>query len=104
MRSAPPSLLILVFDIGSSSSRSALFDEQARLVPQTAAHVPYSVRYGFGGGAELSPFILRRAAERCRAETLRLHRDSRSLRKTPIVAVASSSLWHALLGLDRHSR
>src|SRR6266550_9368964 len=99
MRTGRPEQLILAFDIGSSSTRTAIFDEKGRLYPGTVASVPYLLRYTSDGGAEISPFILRRAAEECLAETVRKYRAS-SLRKVPIVAVAASSLWHALLGLD----
>jgi gluconokinase len=103
MGTARAELLILAFDIGSSSTRTAIFDEKARLYSETAARVSYLLRYTPEGGAELSPLILQRAAERCLAETLRKHRASR-LRKIPVAALAASSLWHALLGLDRHGR
>jgi gluconokinase len=104
MRNSRAELLILAIDIGSSSTRTALFDHKARRLPETTVSVQYSVKYTSEGGAELSPFILRRAAARCLAETLRKHRASPALRKIPVAAIGGSSLWHALLGLDRHSR
>lgn len=104
MRNSRAELLVLAMDIGSSSTRSALFDHKARQLPETGARVEYSLRYTSDGGAELAPLILQRAAERCLAETLRQHRASLSLRKIPIAAIGGSSLWHALLGLDRHLR
>jgi gluconokinase len=104
MRKSRAELLILGIDMGSSSTRTALFDHKARRLPETGASVSYGVRYTSDGGAELSPFILRRAAARCLAETLRKHRASPAFRKIPVAAIGGSSLWHALLGLDRHSR
>jgi gluconokinase len=103
MPSARRKLLVLAIDIGSSSTRAALFDDKARRLPKTSASVQYSVRYSSDGGAELSPFILRRAAAQCLAATLK-HRASSSLRKIPITAIGGSAFWHGLLGLDRHSR
>jgi len=97
-------LLILAMDIGSSSTRTALFNDKARRLSETMASVPYLLRYTSDGGAELSPFVLRRAAQRCLAETLRKHHASPALGKSPVAAIAASSLWHAVLGLDRHGR
>jgi gluconokinase len=103
MRNARANLFILAFDIGSSSTRTAVFDEKARCIRQTAASIPYGVRYTPDGGAELSPFLLRRAAKRCLGETLRKHGTS-ELCRMPVTTIAASSLWHALIGLDRHAR
>ena len=97
-------LLILAMDIGSSSTRTALFDDKARRLSETMASVPYLLRYTSDGGAELSPLVLRRAAQRCLVETSRKHRASPALGNTPVAAIAASSLWHAVLGLDRHGR
>jgi gluconokinase len=96
-------LLILAFDVGSSSTRTSLFDERGHRYKETAASVSYNLRYTSDGGAEISPLLLRRAAERCLAETLQ-KRSASALRKMPITAAAASSFWHALLGLDRHGR
>ena len=104
MRKRRAELLILAMDIGSSSTRAALFDDKARRLAHTAAAIPYSLRYTSGGGAELSPFVLQRALERCRAEVLRRQAGSSSLRHTPIAAIAASSMWHALLGLNKTGR
>jgi gluconokinase len=103
MRNAPGDRLILAFDIGSSSTRTALFDEKGRRDLETAVSIPYRVRYTSDGGAELSPFILRWAAKQCLAKTLHKHRTS-PLRRVPVATIAASSLWHALLGLDRDAR
>lgn len=104
MRTSHAELLVLAMDIGSSSTRTALFDHKARQLHETGARVEYSLRYTSDGGAELAPLILRRAVERCLIETLRQHRVSPSLRRVPIAAIGGSSLWHALLGLDRNLR
>src|SRR5438309_4087075 len=103
MPSARRKLLVLAIDIGSSSTRSALFDDKARRLPKTSASVQYSVRYSSDGGAELSPFILRDAAAQCLAATLK-HRASPSLREIPLTAVGGSAFWHGLLGLDHRGR
>jgi gluconokinase len=88
--------VVLALDIGSSSTRSGLFDERGRLVPGSDAQRKYSLEYTSDGGAELSPVALRRAVRACLRETMRHSRSQR-----PIVAVSGSAFWHGLLGLDR---
>ena len=92
-------MLVLAIDIGSSSTRTALFNQRGRFVPGTDSRREYSLRYTADGGAELSPIALLRAVRACLDET---QRSSRS--KQPIVAVGGSAFWHGLLGLDRKAR
>ena len=99
-----PEFLVLAMDIGSSSTRSALFDETGRALNETVASREYAVRYGTDGAAELSPALLLRASRFCLQRTLRARRLSPSLRKIPIVAAGASAFWHSLLGLDRKAR
>jgi gluconokinase len=103
MKRRAPESLVLAIDIGSSSTRSALFDEKCRLVAGTDARREYTVRYSADGGAELSPSGLRQAARSCVRETLQAHRVS-GLRKVRIVGVGGSAFWHSLLGLDGNGR
>jgi gluconokinase len=103
MKRGTRKILVLAMDIGSSSTRSALFDEKARLISGTDARREYSVRYSKDGGAELSPARLLRAAGACLRETLHGHCSSK-LRNVPIAAVGGSAFWHSLLGLDRNGR
>jgi gluconokinase len=98
-----PELLVLAMDIGTSSTRTALFDEKGRLFAKTVASRGYAVCYTEDSG-ELSPAVLRRASANCVQETLRARRASASLRKIPIGAVGASAFWHSLLGLDRKGR
>ena len=93
--------LVLAVDMGSSSTRTAIFDQDARRLPQTDAAEHYSIRYTADGGAELSPIILRRAVARCIATTLHAQRQTRRGPHAPVAALAASSFWHGLLGLDR---
>jgi gluconokinase len=99
-----PELLVLAVDIGSSSTRSALLDENGRVVAGTGASREYSVRYTADGGAELSPSFLSRASAACLRKTLQARRASQSFRKIPITALGASAFWHSLLGLDRKGR
>jgi gluconokinase len=94
----PPRSLVLAIDIGSSSVRSALFDERARRLPETLAHRPYAIRYSAGGAAELDAALLLRSTRACVRETLR---DNAAAR---VAAVAGCGFWHGLLGLDRAER
>jgi gluconokinase len=103
MRRRAPEFLVLAIDIGSSSTRSALFDDKARMVIGTDARREYAVQYSADGGAEVSPIRLREAARNCVRETLQAHRASH-LRKVPVVAVGGSAFWHSLLGLDANNR
>jgi gluconokinase len=98
-----PEALVLALDIGSSSTRSALFDEKARMIAGSDARREYAVRYSADGGAELSPLDLRQAARACFTETLRAHRSSR-LSKILIAGVGGSAFWHSLLGLDKNNQ
>jgi gluconokinase len=99
-----PELLVLAMDIGSSSTRTALFDENGRMFAKTVVSREYAVCYDADGGAELSPAVLRRASVECLQETARTWRASPSLRKIPIAGVGASAFWHSLLGLDRKGR
>jgi gluconokinase len=99
-----PESLVLAMDIGSSSTRSALFDEKGRPLPGTGANRQYAVRYTADGGAELSPVLLCWASAECLRKTLEARRSSRSLRKIPIAGLGASAFWHSLLGLDRKGR
>jgi gluconokinase len=104
MRNSRAKSLALAIDIGSSSTRTALFDQSGRRLALTNASEHYSIRYTSDGGADLSPLILRRAAKHCISVTLRNWRDSRTLGRVPISAVGGSAFWHGLLGLDRQGR
>jgi gluconokinase len=104
MRRRRPELLVLALDIGSSSTRSAFFDETGRELTTTGAKREYAVTYTADGGAELSPSLLLRAARLCLKETLRARRPTAALREIPIAAVGASAFWHSLLGLDGKGR
>ena len=91
-------------DIGTSSTRTALFDGRGRRLHPTLAHHPYTLCYRADGGAELSAPALEQAVRKCLSSTLRKYHQSRTLRKVPIAAVGGSAFWHGMLGLDRHLR
>ncbi len=94
--------LILALDIGSSSTRSAIFDSRAHPLVKTAAAREYSIRYTPDGGAELSPIVLHRAVAQCVRATFNAQRRLARTKRRPVAAIAPSSFWHGLLGLDRN--
>ena len=89
-RRSEPALLAL--DLGTSSVRSALFDENAEVVPGSRASAEYRVRHSADHGAELDPALVLRATRKC----LRLT-------NSPVEIVAGSGFWHSLLGLDENA-
>lgn len=87
---------MLALDIGSSSVRTALFNERGVRLLESSASRKYSLTYSADGGAEFSAVTLLRATQRCVDETLRKRPG-----KLPILAVAASAFWHSLLALDK---
>ena len=91
-RSTDP--VVLALDLGTSSVRTALFDEKAKPILRSHARQVYRVRHSADHGAELDPQVLLRATEKCLRQT-------RGLTKNMVRAVGGSGFWHSLLGLDR---
>ena len=89
----PQEGVVLALDIGTSSCRASLYDLQARPVAGGFAHITYTPRVTPEGGAELDPNVLFEqvcsAIERALADT-----------PLPVVAVATATFWHSLLGVD----
>ena len=94
-RSARPA--VLAIDIGTSSVRTALFDQRARLIGRSKASQDYRVRHAPDQAATLDPAILLRATKKCLRQT-RSH-----LTKSDRAVVAGSGFWHSLLGIDPKS-
>jgi gluconokinase len=94
------STLILALDIGTSSLKTALFDERGRRLEKTTAHQAYSLRVAHDGTAELAVRDLEQAALRALRATLLARKKIGALKDRPIVAVAASCFWHSLLGYD----
>jgi gluconokinase len=88
-------IVVLAIDIGSSSTRCAFFNSGGAMLRRTLTSAEYSIQYAADGAAELAPNDLYRAVKRCLAATLHKKRPGQ------IKAVAVSSFWHALLGLNR---
>lgn len=87
--------LILAFDIGSSSLRTALFDTRGERFVESTVQKTYRLKTTPDGGAELPPAVLRKAARDALRETLSHAKGA------PILGVGMSCFWHSLLGAGR---
>src|SRR5919107_1037579 len=78
---------ILAIDIGTSSVRAALYDERARVVPETMVKNERVLTATEDGGAEIDAdeAVLKKAKNV----------------KDEIGFVAASSFWHSLVGVDK---
>lgn len=92
--------LILALDIGTSSCRTAFFDETGRRILDSTAQKNYPLWTTSDGGAELDPHLLLEAVRQCLAQTLGHARSSRTLRGVKIRAMGVSCFWHSLIGTN----
>jgi gluconokinase len=92
--------LILALDMGTSSSRSALFTAEGARLVHTTAQEGYPLLTSKEGGAELEPAALRQAILRCMEETLRQYRQDATLQGRPIAGIGVTSFWHSLIGVN----
>ena len=92
--------LILALDLGTSSTRTALFDAQAQRLPQTTAQQSYHLLTTPDGGAELEPAALLGAVRHCMEQTMRVYRTDPALKARPIAGIGVSSFWHSLVGAN----
>ncbi|MEX2382570.1 MAG: gluconokinase [Opitutales bacterium] len=97
-------VLVLAVDVGTSATRTALFTEEACLVPSTLAQRKYTLRTSGDGRAELDAEELFTAFEECLEETIEYLRSDEKLRNCPVVAVSTSCFWHSLIGIDHQGR
>lgn len=94
-----PSHLVLALDLGTSSTRTALFDERANRILPTTTQQTYKLITTPDGGAELDPNVLMNAVRHCLDQTMRVYRSDPALRTRPIAGIGVSSFWHSLLGV-----
>ena len=87
-----PKSLVLALDLGSSSTRAAIFDARGKAHGAVASK--YSIRATRNGGAELAPDKLLTATRSC------LRRAGSS----KFEVIAGCAFWHGLLGLDAKRR
>ncbi len=92
--------LFLALDIGTSSARTALFDERGDRLVHTTGQEAYPLIVEPAGAAELDPHVLKEAVLRCLRHTLAQYRADVSLHGQQIIAAGMSCFWHGLLGTD----
>ena len=93
-----PEPLILALDIGTTSSRAALFDITAHRAPSTTTQHDYPLLTSADGRAEIEPGALLGAVRSCITETLQRRRADANLRGRPIAAIGVSCIWHSMVG------
>ncbi len=93
---------ILALDIGTSSTRSAIFDAKGHRVLETTAQISYPLITGADGRAELRAEDIERAVAAVFEKTMRAWRMTKS--PAPILGIGVSCFWHSLLGLDAAAR
>jgi len=92
--------LALAIDIGTSATRTTIFDGRLRPVRGTVARVPHAVAVDTTGAATLDPdAVLAGVTTAIDAALRRLGK-----RSDEVAAVGTSALWHSLLGVDRRGR
>jgi gluconokinase len=87
---------ILVLDIGTSSVRAALYDFRGRVLPETFVKNERTLTATDDGGAEIDALEAFAQIEKAIDDVLE---KSKSV-KGEIRAVAASSFWHSLVGVD----
>jgi gluconokinase len=90
--------VILALDIGTSSTRSAIYDAKGRRVLATTAQFDYPLISGADGRAELNPADIDRAVMAAFEKTLKAWRKLG--KSSSIAGIGVSCFWHSLLGLD----
>src|SRR2546422_6415364 len=92
--------LVLAIDIGTSGLRSFLFDVRGRPVANAIAHRDRAPRFGTDGEVSVDPDERVRATADAIDETL----AGAGRRAGDIVAVATCTFWHSLMGVDGRGR
>ncbi len=100
LRMAASSSLVLALDLGTSSTRAALFDSTSQRLVHTTAQQSYPLLTTPDGGAELEPAEVLAALLGCVEQALQAYRDDPKLRGRAIVGIGVSCFWHSLVGLD----
>ncbi len=90
--------VLLVLDIGSSSARAMLFDEQARPLEGAVVQHPYEFETFPPGSATLDALMLQREVESCIDEILQ-HPQAKAIQ-----AVGMTTFVGNVVGLDEHHR
>ncbi len=91
--------VVLAIDLGTSSSRSAIYDKSGNRLMETTAQFSNSLQTGADGLAEIRPTDFARIVKRAVIATLQAYRG-----KSPIAGIGVSCFWHSLLGVDKKGR
>lgn len=92
--------LFLAIDIGTSSSRTALFDELGQRITGSTSQQSYPLNTDAEGAATMDAKELLKAIKRCLGATLAYRGADRRLKDRPIIGLGVSCFWHSLLGTD----
>ncbi len=95
-----PTPLVLAIDIGTSSTRTALFDVEGHRQPGTTAQQGYDLLTSADGRAELEPGVLLGAVTNCITESLNKRRTDPLLRGKAVAGIGVSCFWHSFLGVN----
>jgi len=87
---------VLAIDVGSSSVRALLYDNHGRQVDGSETQLGYKQRITTDGGSESDPAALLDLTLKCIDGVSAWARA----RGTRIAAVAATSFWHGMMGLD----
>jgi gluconokinase len=88
--------LVLAIDIGSSSVRALTFDARGYQVELSEHQIPHRLHTDAAGASEADPENLFELVTECIDQALSLA----GARQEDIGAVATSSFWHGLMGID----
>jgi len=88
--------IVLAIDVGSSSVRGLLYVRGGQPVDRSEAQFPYRQHITADGGSESDPAALFEFVILCVDEVV----AAAAQHRVPISAVAISSFWHGLMGLD----
>jgi gluconokinase len=91
---------VLALDIGTSSVRAAVYDNDGRMRPATLSDVPYKVRTAEPGEVSSDPKELVTLIAQSIDGALHPARKS----KVDVLAVGASCYWHSLMGVDASGR
>jgi gluconokinase len=91
---------VLALDIGTSSVRAAVYDNDGRMRPATLSDVPYKVRTAEPGEVSSDPKELVTLIAQSIDGALHSARKS----KVDVLAVGASCYWHSLMGVDASGR
>lgn len=94
------SSLILALDIGTSSTRTALFDSTGQRIIPTTAQETYPLITSADGAAELDPQVVLAALYKCLEQTFAVYRNDVRLRGRAVAGIGVSCFWHSLIGTD----